>query len=77
MRFFLCHPWQWHRQPRSWRVNIARAALEAALLAAVLAVLAAWPWSPAWPAAARVILGACYGAGAVAAVATMRVRRRP
>ena len=75
--FFLGHPWRWHRRPRSRAVNAARAALETAVLGAVLVVLAAWPWSPGWPVKARVVLGTCYGAVAVASVVTMRVRRRP
>jgi hypothetical protein len=76
--FFLAHPWRWHRKPRSWQVNLARAAAEAAVLGVVLAVLAAWPW-PGWLAAhlpLRVFLACCYGAMAAAAVVTMRLERR-
>jgi hypothetical protein len=76
MKFFLLHPWEWHRTPRSLRVNAARVLGEVALLAAVLAVLAIWPWSPVWPAAARAVLGVAYTASAAAVVATMRIRRR-
>jgi hypothetical protein len=77
VRVFLLHPWRWHRKPRSLPVNLSRAALEVAFLGAVLAVLTAWPWSPAWPVTARVTAGACYGAVALATVVTMRVRRQP
>jgi hypothetical protein len=76
VRVFLVHPWRWHRKPRSLPANLARAALEVAFFGAVLVALAAWPWSPALPAKARVLVGACYGAVALATVVTMRVRRR-
>lgn len=71
MRSLLFHPWRWHRTPRSLPVNLARAALEAVLLAAVLVMLASLP-SPV----ARVALAACCGAMSAAAVVTMRLERR-
>lgn len=78
MTFFLAHPWRWHRRPRSWQVNSVRFSLELALLGAVLAVLAAWPW-PGWLSAhlpLRASLACCYGVMALAAVATMRLESR-
>lgn len=63
-----------HR-PCSRRTYRSRMARETAVLSTVLAVLAAWPWSPDWPLAARVLLGVLYGSVAVASAATMR--RKP
>ena len=72
MNAFLAHPWRWHRRPRSRAACLARTALEAAVLSAVLAVLTAWPWSPREPVTLRVFLGTWYAAVAVMSVVTMR-----
>lgn len=74
---FLVHPWQWHRQPRPFRVNLYRSFIEVAAACAAAAVLAAWPWSPVWPLAARIGLAVFYSIAAVVTIITMRVAVRP